>query len=151
MAQFSVKKRKRRIRNLQLSLWFKYKFMGYLTGKNNRFTCSVCSEKLQNRILLTLPITGTQTSSFMPLKTRNLYPKNIWNEAAESLFRANGEDPDAISYAYNSTKRVAAKKGECCRIRMVQGEERSKFFSSLKLNAFFLTLPFIINFNIFSL
>lgn len=85
--------------------------MGYLTGKHNRFTCSVCSEKLQNRIILTLPITGTETSSFMPLKTRNLYPKNTWHEIAEYLFRARVEDSDAISCVYNSTKRVATKKG----------------------------------------
>lgn len=111
MASFSLNLHVRRIRKLELSLQFKYQFTGYLTGKHNRFTCSVCSEKLQNSIISTLPITGTETSSFMSLKTRNLYLKNIWNETAESLFRANVEDSNAISCAYNGTKRVAAEKG----------------------------------------
>lgn len=71
--------------------------MGYLTGKYNRFTCSVCSENLQTRIISTVPITGTETSSFMPLKTRNLDPPKIWNESAESLCRARVEDSEAIS------------------------------------------------------
>jgi len=73
----------------------------------------------------------------MSLKTRNLYPQNIWNETAESLFRASVEDSDAISSTYSRTKRVAAKKKECYRIKTVWGKERERLFSSLKQNTFF--------------
>lgn len=61
--------------------------MGYLTGKHNRFASSVCSKNLQNRIVSNFPITGTETSSLVSLETINLYPKTIWNEIPESLFK----------------------------------------------------------------
>lgn len=59
--------------------------MGYLAGKHNRFMCSVCSEKLQNRVISHFPITDTGTSSFMSLQTRNLYPQTTYNGIPESL------------------------------------------------------------------
>lgn len=110
--------------------------MGYLNGNHNRYSCSVFNDKWKNRVLLTLPITDTETSSLMPLKRGNLYTKDSWRGTAQSLFRASVKDSDAISCVCNSTNRTSAKKGSY-RMRMVQGEERAKFFSSLKLNAFF--------------
>lgn len=110
--------------------------MGYLNGKHNRYSCSVFNDKRQNRVLLALPITDTETSSSMPLKRGNLYPTDNWHGTAESLFRATVKDSDAISCVCNSTNRTSAQKG-IYRIRMVKSKERAKFFSSLKLNAFF--------------
>lgn len=97
---------------------------------------SVFNDKWKNRILLTLPITDTETSSIMPLRRGNLHPKDSWCGTAQYLFRASVKDSDAISCACNSTNKTSAKKGSY-RMTMVQGEERAKFFSSLKLNAFF--------------
>lgn len=103
--------------------------MGYLNGKHNRYSCSVFNDKWQNRVLLTLPITDTEKSSVVPLKKGSLYPKDSWHGTAEHLFRASVKDcTDAISCFCNSTNRTSAKKG-IYRMRMVQGEERAKFFS----------------------
>lgn len=85
--------------------------MGYLNGKHNRYSCSVFNDKWQNRVLLTLPTTDSETSSLMPVKKGNLYPKNSWHRIAEHLFRASVKDSDAISCACNNTNRTSAKKG----------------------------------------
>lgn len=134
MALFSVNLYGKRRRKFQLSLEIKSQFMGYLNGKHDRYSCSVFNDKWQNRVLLTLPFRDTETSSLMLLKRGNLYPKDSWHGTAESLFRASVKDSDAISC--NSRNRTFAKKS-IYRMRMVQGEERAKFFSSLRLNAFF--------------